>query len=245
MDREGLRRGEVHLWWFPTQHVGPEELALLEPAEREAATRFRHERDATRFLSRRVARRRILSAYTDTDAAALRFDTTCARCGKAHGKPRLAHPEGTLRFNASEADGLGVVVVADAREVGVDVESPHRATDVEAVAARFFAPGERARLDGDDAVAGFLRAWSAKEAYLKLRGLGLAAPLERLDTASWEEAAWLPDPLEPGQFAVHRPRIPGTEAVAAVAVDLRGRDDPVPPLRVARWTGVNPSRSTG
>jgi 4'-phosphopantetheinyl transferase len=66
-----------------------------------------------------------------------------------------------------------------AREVGVDIEDTTRRTDVEAIAQRYFAPSERRDL----AQAGrerFYELWTLKEAYLKARGLGIAAALEKI-----------------------------------------------------------------
>lgn len=239
MDARGLRAGEVHLWWFDANAV-PAGLEALDDAERAAADRLRRPEDRHRFLARRTARRLILARYVEADPAALAFDTTCRHCGAAHGKPRLLVDGAPVpvSFNASHAAGVGLLAVAWAREVGVDAEAPERVADAESVASRFFAAAERAALEADPGPETFLRAWSAKEAYLKLRGLGLAADLARLDTTAWHDA--VPDPLEPGgSFWLLRPSLPPDARGVAVALAVDGVE-PVP-LRVAAWPTTAPS----
>ncbi len=248
LDLLDLRAGAVHLWWFDTDTeaaIVPEE--VLEDAERSAAKRFRDPVDAARFRARRGALRAILAGYTRRDPSALQFDRTCRHCGKSHGKPRLMENQeplqpSPLQFNTSHAGGLGVVAVAWHREVGVDVEVPERAEDVEDVSLRFFSVAEQALLAASGSASewrsAFLQAWSAKEAYGKLRGHGLALALEQLDTASWQGEA-VPDPLGPGlSFRLQRPAIPGHSSVG-LALAL---DGPEPALvRVFPW----PQDSTG
>lgn len=84
----------------------------------------------------------------------------------AHGKPRLAG-DGP-RFSLAHAGG-GLALAVDVREVGVDLE-PVRAVS-EALREAALDDDERARVGSD---ADFFRVWTAKEAYMKRAGLGLA-----------------------------------------------------------------------
>ena len=90
----------------------------------------------------------------------------------AHGKPRV---EG-LRFNISHSGALAIIAVAHV-EVGVDVELP-RPRRSDAIARRFYAPGEIERLfavaDADARADAFFRVWTCKEAFLKVTGEGLS-----------------------------------------------------------------------
>jgi 4'-phosphopantetheinyl transferase len=92
----------------------------------------------------------------------------------AHGKPHLA--DSGLRFNISHSGGLAVIAVGHV-EVGVDVELP-RPRRSDAIARRFFAPGEVERLFtiADEAARAdaFFRLWTCKEAFLKVTGEGLS-----------------------------------------------------------------------
>ena len=92
----------------------------------------------------------------------------------AHGKPQLAGSP--LHFNISHSGALALIALAHV-EVGVDVELPRpRRTD--AIARRFYAPGEVERLFAiEDAAAradAFFRLWTCKEAFLKVTGEGLS-----------------------------------------------------------------------
>jgi 4'-phosphopantetheinyl transferase len=92
----------------------------------------------------------------------------------AHGKPYLA--DSSLRFNISHSGAVAVIALARA-EVGVDVELP-RARRSDAIARRFYAPGEVERLfaQADEArrADAFFRLWTCKEAFLKVTGEGLS-----------------------------------------------------------------------
>lgn len=244
MDAEGLRVGEVHLYWFDADApLRPGAVEVLDDAERTAAARLRRPEDAHRFLARRVARRRILARCVEAEPGSLAFDTICRHCGASHGKPRptLDGRPSRVSFSASHAAGVGVVAVAWDREVGVDAEAPERVADADLVADGFFAPAERDALHAEPAA--FLRAWCAKEAYGKLRGRGLAVPLERLDTTTWHDAP-AADPLEPGRsFRLLRPDLPPEARGVVVALAL---DGPAPArVRVARWPGPTTARSSG
>ena len=91
-----------------------------------------------------------------------------------HGKPQVAGS--TLRFNISHSGALAVIALARF-EVGVDVELPRRRRS-DAIARRFYAPGEIERLfaQADDHLRAdaFFRLWTCKEAFLKATGEGLS-----------------------------------------------------------------------
>jgi hypothetical protein len=129
-------------------------------------------------LSLRLARRQRHAAAREARAAALRASAELA------GAPRSlpcedwpAAPSGApavrLGWRASFADTSGLVAALVARvPLAVDVEWLGRAR-LEAVRARFRADGELSRLGAEDDVA-LLSLWTAKEAVLKLAGVGLA-----------------------------------------------------------------------
>ncbi len=98
------------------------------------------------------------------------------------GKPRLAEVA-QLRFNWSHTDNVALLAVANAVEVGVDLERSDRALDAMALAKRFFSAAEHAWLESlpqGKRGAGFLRLWTGKEAVLKATGTGISAGLDRV-----------------------------------------------------------------
>ncbi|HEV7920364.1 MAG TPA: 4'-phosphopantetheinyl transferase superfamily protein, partial [Thermoanaerobaculia bacterium] len=117
-----------------------------------------------------------LSQYADVDPAAWEFDRA------EHGRPRIAQPKDLqLSFSVSHTSTLLAILVVRGAEVGVDVERIDRDFRVESIAQRFFSPSEREALlalEEHRRARRFFQLWTAKEAYLKARGLGLLLPLD-------------------------------------------------------------------
>lgn len=92
------------------------------------------------------------------------------------GKPFLAAPAMEYWFNTSSCDGLMLVAGSLGGPVGADVETLERCRAVWQDAAREFSPAEQALLAGlppQDRPLAFARLWTAKEAVLKARGVGI------------------------------------------------------------------------
>ena len=161
----------VHVWVAPLVVPDPQYASLvaaLSATERERARRYRSADDARRFCVARGWLRHVLGVELGRPSAAVPVT-------EGPGKPRLLGRTGPC-FNLSHAGELAVVAVADF-EVGVDVEhcgsgepaleaAPVACTPVELAALEQLPAGERAEA--------FLWLWTAKEAYLKARGVGLA-----------------------------------------------------------------------
>ncbi|HET7487900.1 MAG TPA: 4'-phosphopantetheinyl transferase superfamily protein [Acidimicrobiales bacterium] len=161
----------VDVWVAPLLVAPPvhERLAAtLSPAERERAARFRAGADRRRATAARGFLRLVLGAVLGADPAAVAF-------AEGPGKPRLG--TGGPCFNLSHAGDLAAVAVARF-EVGVDVEHVASAPAWESVAAVACSPAEvdeLRRLPAARRQAAFCSLWTAKEAYLKGTGEGLAA----------------------------------------------------------------------
>ena len=86
------------------------------------------------------------------------------------GKPVFAEP-GAPYFSISHTANLAVVVISDA-PVGTDIEGNREVN--EAVVRRAFAPSDAEWIlsaqDGETREARFLRGWTLKESYVKMRG---------------------------------------------------------------------------
>jgi 4'-phosphopantetheinyl transferase len=151
--------------------------ALLSKDEHDRLARLRVPAARHDALVTRALVRRALSAHVvGVDPRAWIF-----RTGR-HGRPEIASPAGgpRLRFNVSHTSGLVVVGITPRRAIGVDVEDLGRQRRADAVADRFFAPLEAARLRALAPAARrrrFIAYWTLKEAYVKARGLGLRLPL--------------------------------------------------------------------
>ena len=180
MTQLSLPLDEVHVWYWPPPVVLDEAtesrgVAMLAPDERDRLARYRHEGARVLYFAGAVLARMTLSQYAAVPCDQWQF------AANAHGKPRVtAPPAGVpLRFNLTHTDGLAACAIAWDRDVGVDAEAAGRAVEPE-LARRFFAPSEAAHLDRlpePERADMFLRYWTAKEAYLKARGTGLATAL--------------------------------------------------------------------
>jgi 4'-phosphopantetheinyl transferase len=170
-----LPRRDVHVWSCALEVSDAARSALvgvLSEDERRRAERLRDPVLRTRMLVGRALLRTILAGYAEADPAALVFERG------AHGKPRLASSDSRLRirFSWSRSAGMGLVAVAQDREVGVDVERVEPRRAVGPIVDRLLAPADAAELrslDGDRRTRRFFEVWTRQEAYAKALGIGL------------------------------------------------------------------------
>ena len=147
----------------------------LDDEERRRIGRFRKPADAASFAGGRALVRLALARLLDASPQELVFDTWCARCESAHGKPRLVQPAAEIDFSLSRA-GARLVLALSRAPVGVDVERIDRGVD-KGVARIAFAEDERAEFEAVPSAgraSAFLVCWTRKEAVLKALGHGLA-----------------------------------------------------------------------
>lgn len=161
----------VEVWpaWLDAPAAVLDRLAAsLTPAEQRRAAAFRSAADARRFTAGRGWLRHVLGAVLGLRPAAVPVS-------QGRDKPRLLLA-GPPRFNVSHAGELVAVAVASF-EVGVDVEhldAGRRWDDLVGVACSPEEAATLARLPTGEREAAFLAVWTAKEAYLKGTGEGLA-----------------------------------------------------------------------
>jgi 4'-phosphopantetheinyl transferase len=186
---------------------------LLSADERQRADRFRHPRDAARFVAGRGALRMIVGELLAFDPARLPlvYDT--------HGKPDLADsllPTG-LRFNLSHSEGLAICGVTWGRRIGVDVERARLPEDWAAIAERMFTETETRtlhRLSDAERPSAFFASWTRLEA----RSKASSEPLDRAPALACE--GWTLQTLAPEP-----------DYLATVAVE-----GPIDPLRTRVWS---------
>lgn len=152
--------------------------AILSPDERERAARYRFEADRVRSIASRAAARRLLGRFARVDPREIRFAST------EHGKPVVEAPAEAagLFFNLSHSGDFAAIAISRAAPVGIDIEQ-HRDFGTGELAERYFSLPERqwlARLSAEEALRGFYRLWTVKEAVLKAHGHGLSVPLDEV-----------------------------------------------------------------
>jgi len=231
---------EVHVWTAsreaPDDDVVEGFRALLTDDERRRADRFAQAVDRRQFAVGRALLRTILGRYLGRLPEGLRFTAN------AHGKPALEPAPGVdpaLRFNLAHSGTLVLYAITKGRDLGVDIERIRPDFGGQAIAARFFAPGEvdaLLALPPEARTLAFFHGWTRKEAYIKAQGKGLALPLDEFEVAIDPDrpAALLStrhDPVEASRWSlVGLPTEPGY--VAAACVEGRGWT-----LRRGSWPG--------
>jgi len=133
--------------------------------------------------ARRVARaalRTVLGDALGVAPADVPISRRCAHCGDpVHGKPFV--PGAALACSLTHTGTLALVAWANAPvALGVDAERVRPRVHLDRLAARVLGPAEHTRwraLPEAERCAAFLRAWTAKEAYVKATGRGIAALL--------------------------------------------------------------------
>lgn len=209
-----LPAGDVHLWLAQCD-LPPEEVARLgqwlATDEKERANRFYFEQDRQRYIAGRGRLRQLLGQYLGMEPGRITFDYG------PHGKPYL--PNTPLRFNLAHSHQLALLAFSWGRELGVDLEYIRPLPDAHQLVSRFFAPNEiQAWRQGTPAgqQAAFFAIWTAKEAYLKATGQGLAIPLDSFEV-SLEQGGTLYTPHQPTRWSLFPLPAPPTYAAALVA----------------------------
>ncbi len=163
-----LGRGVLHAWLVDLDAPGAATAARLDAAERARAASFVRSRDSARFAASHAALRLVLARYIGGEPDDLEF-----RVGP-HGQPRLAADE--VRFSLAHSGGFALIAVSRG-PVGADLERIAARPALAEVAAARFAAREAACIAAGccgSPTRSFYRHWTAKEAYLKAIGLGLA-----------------------------------------------------------------------
>lgn len=159
---------ETHIWLMRRPVDLDVALTLLTTAEeRNRADGMISIRRQCEWLAGRALLRQCLAYYTERDGLALVFDKT------ESGKPILDIQDAPA-FNLSHGPRWIACAVAQADNVGIDIDSEARRNRTNEIAARYFHPLEQAELSraGSELERKrvFFRQWTMKEAYIKATG---------------------------------------------------------------------------
>jgi 4'-phosphopantetheinyl transferase len=162
--------------WYDAASVelGPEDIAVLSPAEQARASSLVFAADRHRYLVAHVMLRRLLAEATGSRRAQLEFGReSCPVCGRPSGRPRLSGCEMPHFSLSHSGDTIAIAVGPD--PVGIDCErltgrcvcdlaTRMHPADASALAGR---PEPRRHAD-------IIRWWVGAEATLKCTGQGIA-----------------------------------------------------------------------
>jgi 4'-phosphopantetheinyl transferase len=200
---------------------------VLSNDEKARADRFLNPSHGYSFKIAHGRMRGILGQWIGAEPASLAFAVG------PNGKPSLTGLAAPPAFNLTHSGALAALAVADAGDIGVDIEEirPIR----ENIAERYFSVSEVAQLralpiaEQDDA---FFRCWTRKEAIVKALGDGLTMPLDRFtvdittDTEAGLQASFDTEPAASWRLLPFRP---ADGYHGAIAVRTKGR-----PITVTR-----------
>jgi 4'-phosphopantetheinyl transferase len=178
-----LADNEVHVWCtsFDLPRLKLEEApSLLTMEEHARAARFYFEKDRNQYLVRRCVLRMLLGGYINMQPARVQIDYG------VNGKPGVKplNDGSTLQFNLSHSYSQAIYAFSWNRQVGIDLEKILPIPDAERLAEHYFSIQENEMLrtfSGNHKWDAFYKIWTAKEAYLKAQGDGLAHPLNQVE----------------------------------------------------------------
>ena len=171
--------------WVKNLDLAPEQIQSLEQTlsddEKERARRFRFAEHRRRFIAARGVLREILGDYLNLAPQDVKFEYNT--------KDNLflcSIKNQELQFNVSHSQDLALYGVAQSQKIGVDLEYVRTVKDLEHIAERFFCPSEAAilkALSTKEKEKAFFEIWTAKEAYLKATGEGIAGGLDQVEVS--------------------------------------------------------------
>ncbi len=173
--------GDVHGWTVDLDALSADDLAerfdIFSADERQRAARFTFPLHRDRYLACRLALRHLLSHQLDVDPGNVRIRI------EAIGKPAIdeAWHASNLTFNLAHCEGTAIIVLARGTRLGVDLEDETREIEIEEVGETVFSKAECLQLGKvprSHRTTLFFQCWTAREAYLKCIGSGLAVDPE-------------------------------------------------------------------
>lgn len=171
-----LASNTIHLWGIElagSQQCLERCAGWLDEVERHRAARFVREDTRQRYVLAHGGLRAVLSRYLGVTPDAVSLDRS------ATGKPSLTRERrdrSSITFNLSHAHGRALIAVAQAQEVGVDLECIRSELEVVKLSKRYFTCSEHTAImqaPEEQRAMRFFRYWVAKEALLKAQGIGL------------------------------------------------------------------------
>jgi 4'-phosphopantetheinyl transferase len=200
-----LQYGEAHVWQVQLDNpIWDTFSSVLSADELERAKRYRTAQLQQSFSRCRSALRLVLARYVNRPASELSFNYG------QFGKPELA--EQRLQFNLSHSGGHALIAISS-HTVGIDLEFMGKENlDLPGMIGMVCHAEEKAALSGLEGAAlqtAFYRLWSRKEAYCKMRGVGIGIALPSLHFrpagAEGVFEVCQADPAEPASFVTDLP----------------------------------------
>lgn len=174
--------GQVHLWFFATDHFYGRLGKLksnLSRSESERADSFLCDTTRWRYLVIRGLLREIIGNYLHLPPAAIVFESG------PFGKPHIIVGQNSshMHFNLSYSNSKALVGIS-CQEIGVDIEKMAGLNNLAAMVTTYFTLREQKAfhlISREDRFSFFYSHWVRKEAFLKAQGIGLGDHISKAE----------------------------------------------------------------
>ncbi len=218
--------GQIDIWYGDLEETPLTELdlhVLLSEAEKTHAATIRRPLVRTRYVAVRAGLRSILARYLDQPPREILIGRT------QYGKPFLVeYPD--LYFNLSHSGNSCVLALSTSAPLGVDVERVRNRRGFEGLVKKCFTPLEAQywhALPEQQQLGAFFRFWTAKEAFVKAVGRGIALGLNRveIDPGSPLRLLSIPGAYGPVEhWAIRQLDLPGPLKISSTVCMKAGHD---------------------
>ena len=185
-------RGECHVWMHQG-HLSSSPGSAASPASPEGRSPEDARRPTPAGTMRLVLDELVRRYLPSADPV---VDRTCGRCARRHGRPVVvvAGLRSALRVSVAHSGGTTVFAFSGSADVGIDVEVVRPGFDWQPMLDLVYSDAEQRQTEAvaDPAArrARYYERWVAKEAVLKAMGVGLAGPLNEVDTTGGRDTTW-------------------------------------------------------
>lgn len=172
-----LLSGEIHIWvirWKEITDFLSEYYYIMSEQEKEKITHFRFYEDQMRYATGKIATRLLLAQYLGVE------DKEVQICKNEYGKLYHQKIDGkkSIQFNISHSGDIVLICFSYYPKVGVDVELIKYFPEYKDIARNFYTEEEALEVVKYMTPNMFYQYWTAKEAYLKAIGIGLAKGMD-------------------------------------------------------------------
>lgn len=148
--------------------------SFLTMEEKERASKFHFPEDKYTYIAAHAFLNFLLLRKLSCSVNQLKFSYN------SNKKPFI--PGSNIRFNLSHSKNSWAVIIAESCEMGVDIEQINDKRDLLQITEYYFSPYEQIRVNyASNPVHEFYKIWTRKEAYLKMKGIGINTHLQNLD----------------------------------------------------------------
>lgn len=177
-----ISRSEIHVWYIDlnTLNEPKNSGSILSYEERKHMESLIFQCDRYRYQITHAIKRIILANYLSCDPKSLQFKIA------KRGKPSLIKWQNFLniQFNISHSHSIILIAITKEDPIGIDIECHNEKKTVEELGNFVFSPLEKAFFSSlsstQEREKAFFRCWTRKEAYLKLKGIGLTSNLAEI-----------------------------------------------------------------